>query len=268
VLKAGPQLTSVVVTSSTIAVTNPKDEPEYTFTEKDFASAVLELVIKNKEAGVATSSAFLYGASKTASERVVWKFRDSHKVSPLNKRDIRSFNSLKPSFSISTINPSVVFGPPAALAPDPSQLNETLRPIYDIFSGNAKGVSPTIGSGSFVDVRDVALEHVWAYEHPKESDGQRYIACAGKGQFQAAADILRYHYKGTEIGEKIAAGTPGEGYEGYDEKTGAVKDVKYSPGTVRIDGSKAERVMGFKYIPLEQSIVDTAKAFEVYLKSE
>jgi nucleoside-diphosphate-sugar epimerase len=81
-LKAGPQLTSVVVTSSTIAVTNPKDELEYTFTEKDFASAALEQAIKNKEAGIASPSGLLYGASKTAAERIIWKFRDTHKVSP------------------------------------------------------------------------------------------------------------------------------------------------------------------------------------------
>jgi nucleoside-diphosphate-sugar epimerase len=161
----------------------------------------------------------------------------------------------------------VVFGPPVALASDPSQLNETLKPVYDLFSGNAKTVPPNIGSGSFVDVRDVALEHVWAYEHPKESDGQRYIACSGKGNFQAVTDILKHQYNGTAIGEKIIVGNPGEGYVGYDQNTGAVKNVKYSPRTVSIDGSKAEKVMRFKYIPLEQSIADTAKAFEAYLKS-
>ena len=162
------------------------------------------------------------------------------------------------------INPSIVFGPPAELASDPAQLNETLRPIYALFSGEAKSVPAAIGSGSYVDVRDVALEHVWAYEHPSESDGQRYIACAGKGPFQAIADILRYHYKGTPIGDRIAVGTPGEGYVGYDKDTGAVSNVTYTPGTIRIDGSKAEKAMGFKYIPVEQSIVDTAKMFEAY----
>jgi nucleoside-diphosphate-sugar epimerase len=87
-LKAGPQLTSVVVTSSTIAVTNPKEEPEYTFTEKDFASAALEAAIKNKEAGEPTPAGLLYGASKTASEQALWKFRDTHKVSMLKLANV------------------------------------------------------------------------------------------------------------------------------------------------------------------------------------
>jgi nucleoside-diphosphate-sugar epimerase len=151
-----------------------------------------------------------------------------------------------------------------ALASDPSKLNETLLPVYKIFSGETQTLPPNIGSASFVDVRDVALEHVWAYEHPSESDGQRYIACAGKGPFQAVADILRFHYKGTSFGHKITVGTPGEGYLGYNKDTGAVSEIKYPPGQVRIDGSKAEKAMGFRYIPLEQSIVDTAKVFETY----
>ena len=42
-------------------------------------------------------------------------------------------------------------------------------------------------------------------------------------------------------------------------------DVKYFPGTVRVDGSKAEREMGFKYIPFKKSVLDTAKALEPLL---
>jgi nucleoside-diphosphate-sugar epimerase len=79
-LRAGPQLTSVVITSSTIAVVNPV-EGEYTFTEKDYATFALEKTLKDKEAGEKTPSGILYGASKTASDRAVWKFRDEHKVS-------------------------------------------------------------------------------------------------------------------------------------------------------------------------------------------
>ena len=79
-LKSGPQLTSVVITSSTIAVVNPV-EGEYTFTEKDHATFALEKALKDKEAGEKTPPGVLYAASKTASDRAVWKFRDEHKVS-------------------------------------------------------------------------------------------------------------------------------------------------------------------------------------------
>jgi nucleoside-diphosphate-sugar epimerase len=70
----------VVITSSTIAVVNPV-EGEYVFTEKDYATASLEKALKDKEAGEKTPGGILYGASKTASDRAVWKFRDEHKVS-------------------------------------------------------------------------------------------------------------------------------------------------------------------------------------------
>lgn len=159
----------------------------------------------------------------------------------------------------------VVIGPPVVLPAHPSALNETLLPVWKVFSGAAT-VPPSIGSGSSVDVRDVAKEHVWAYENPSISDGERYIACAGKGPPQAASDVLRHAYKGTAIGGKIPAGSPGEGYLGYDKETGIVNGVKYPLGQVTFDGTKAEKAMGFKYIPFEQSVIDTAKALEPLLK--
>lgn len=78
-LKAGPQLTSVVVTSSVVSIINPTEGPR-TFTENDWASAALEKAIKDKAEGIATSGGQLYAASKTASDRAMWKFRDEHKV--------------------------------------------------------------------------------------------------------------------------------------------------------------------------------------------
>lgn len=111
----------------------------------------------------------------------------------------------------------------------------------------------------------MAYEHVWAYENSSEADGQRYIACEGFGPTQAIADILRYAYRGTSLAEKMPVGVPGEGYLGLNKETGDVGDVKFLPGTVRVDGSKAAREMGFKYISFKQSVLDTAKALEPLL---
>lgn len=79
-LKAGSRLSSVVITSSVVAVVNPQDDPTYVFTEADWASAALETAIKNRDNGSQTPANVLYAASKTASDRVVWKFRDEHNV--------------------------------------------------------------------------------------------------------------------------------------------------------------------------------------------
>jgi nucleoside-diphosphate-sugar epimerase len=243
-LKAGSQLTSVVVTSSVVAIVNPKDEPEYIFSEADSASASLEKANADKEAGIETPVGILYGASKTAADRAVWKFRTEK----------------KPSFAISTVNPSVVIGPPVVLASSGEKLNETLRPLWGILSGTSKTIPPNIGTGSFVDVRDVAFMHIWAYENPSKADGERYIACQGYGPLQAAADVLRNEYKGTTIGERITVGTPGDGYDGFNKTTGLVDYVRYPAGRSRVSGKKAEEAMGFKYITYPQSVLDSAKA--------
>ena len=129
-------------------------------------------------------------------------------------------------------------------------------------SGNAPTLPPSIGSGSFVDVRDVAFMHLWALEHPSKADGERYIACGGFLPSQAAADILHDKYKGTERAEKTIKGTPGEGYVGYDKGNGVVTKVEYLPGRIQLSGKKAEREMGIKYTSAKKSIYDTAEVLE------
>jgi nucleoside-diphosphate-sugar epimerase len=146
-----------------------------------------------------------------------------------------------------------------------SKLNETLAPIWKIFSGTSQTIPPNIGSASAVDVRDVAFAHVWAFENPSKADGERYITAQGFGPLQAAADVLRAEYKGTAIAEKIPVGTPGEGYVGYDKSTGEVGVVEYPVGRPKVDGSKASKAMGFSYIRYKQSVIDTAKALEPLL---
>jgi hypothetical protein len=101
-----------------------------------------------------------------------------------------------------------VIGPPVYLPSSGNQLNETLKPLFDIFSGATKTIGPPIGSGGFVDVRDVAFLHIWAFEYSDQADGERFCACQGFGPLQAVADILKREYKGTSIGEKIPLGEP------------------------------------------------------------
>lgn len=156
-------------------------------------------------------------------------------------------------------------GPPIILPSSGSKLNETLKPVWDIFSGAAAEIPPYIGTGSFVDVRNVATMHIWAFENASKSDGERYLGVQGFGPMQAVADILRDAYKGIAIGEKITKGNPGEGYVGYNKETGTVDEIGFLPGARRINGTKAVREMGLKYIPFQQSIVDTAKVFEALL---
>jgi nucleoside-diphosphate-sugar epimerase len=159
----------------------------------------------------------------------------------------------------------VVLGPPAVLPASGSQLGASLSIVYNVFSGTAKVIPNKIGSGSFVDVRDVAFLHIWAYEHPEEANGQRYIAAASYGPPQGIADILRKKYEGTKIAENITIGVPGNDYQGYNKETGEVDFVEYLPESPRPSGKKAEEATGIKWIPFKQSVIDTAEALEALL---
>ena len=152
----------------------------------------------------------------------------------------------------------MVIGPPAQLVSDPEKFNETLKPIWTLFSGANKEIPNNIGTGSYVDVRDVAKMHIWAYEHPKEADGERFIANGGFGPNQAAADILKELYP--ERKDKIPLGEPGKGYEGYGKGF-----VDYIEGISGASNAKAKKVMGIEFISFHDSLRDTVKEFEKLL---
>ena len=248
-LKAGQQLSSVVITSSTAAVFDPKGIPAYVYTEADFTSTALDKVLANEQDGMKSPSGYLCRNSKLGVEHAVEMFRQEH----------------KPHWSISSIIPTMVVGPPLLLPASGLDLNDTLKPIFNLISGTTKDIDAIFNSCSWVDVRDVATMHFWAYENAKKSSGKSYIACGGFGPMQAVADILHEKYRGTEIVEKIVVGKPGRCYDGFNKKTQSVEDVLYPAGKAQISGKKAEREMGIKWISFKQSIGDTADVLEALL---
>lgn len=84
-LKAGPQLKSVVYSSSTAAITHPV-EPPYTFTEKDWNDWAIE---EYEKQGQDLPGQLAYVASKAKAEKAFWAFRESE----------------KPGFSMVSVNP-------------------------------------------------------------------------------------------------------------------------------------------------------------------
>lgn len=144
-------------------------------------------------------------------------------------------------------------GPPVPVPSSPAKLNETLRPIWGLLSGEPKTVPPGSGSMSYIDVRDVSAVHIWCQEQPEESNGQRYLLMNGLGTMQAAADILRKAYPKNGV----VVGDPGSDYvEGYG----------YVPGKHSFKATKAkEAIGGREFIGYEKSILDTAKVFERWL---
>lgn len=228
-LSAGPQLASFVLTSSVAAIVDVSKPDDYAFTEDDWNVNGEAVARKEFRAGPA------YGASKAASERAMWRWKEMH----------------NPSFSLSAVNPGVVTGPPVSFPSSPAKLNATLLPVWQIYSGEAKTVPPGIGGQSYIDVRDVSTLHIWCMEHPEASNGQRYIAANGKGTPQAIADILRRVFPDRDI----AVGEPESDYVAgtYD----------YPAGKRSTRATKACKAMGVeKFIGFEKSILDTVKSFE------
>jgi len=228
-LAAGPQLASFVLTSSMSAIVDVSKPDDYAFTEDDWNVNGEAVARKEFSPGPA------YGASKAASERAMWQWKEAH----------------HPSFSLSAVNPGVVTGPPVSFPSRPAKLNETLDPVWRIYSGEAKTMPPGIGAQSYIDVRDVSALHIWCMEHPEASNGQRYLAANGKGSTQAIADILRRAFPNRDIvvGEPESDYVPGT----YD----------FPAGKRSARATKARNAMGVeKFIGFEKSILDTVRSFE------
>ncbi|KAH0846835.1 hypothetical protein AYO21_07393 [Fonsecaea monophora] len=225
---AGPQLKAFVVTSSIAAIVDRwRQPPDHAYTEADWNEMGESVARSEFTAPVA------YGASKAAAERAVWKWvEDNH-----------------PPFAVAAVNPAVVTGPPVSWPATPDKLNTTLLPIWNIYSGN-KSMPPQIGGAGYIDVRDVARMHIWAMEHPEQSNGERYLMSNGKAPPQAAADLLREHFPERDI----IVGDPGQGY---------TKDYWFVPGESSTASTKAYHALGVKrFISYDKSVLDTVEAFE------
>lgn len=231
-LSAGPQLKSFIYLSSIAAVLNATPPP-YAFTERDWNNVA---EAKVAELGKNTPGPTIYAASKTAAEKAFWKFKEEK----------------RPSFTMTTLNPVFVTGPPLIAPKTPDAVGETILPIWTIFSGASYPSMPLAGLGHVVDVRDVASLVSSILNHPKETDGERYIASSAFSTPQSIADALR---KAFPDAVRIIEGNPGQGYRPDHQVDG-------SESVQSVNSSKARKLLeGGAWIPYEKSIVDTAKSF-------
>lgn len=229
---------SFVLLSSIAAVIGkkPDDNEDYKFTETDWDDVSQTEVAR---LGKQTPSMMIYKASKTAAERAMWDFQRDE----------------KPTFTLTTVNPVYVWGPPLLFPEDPEDLNMTAKVAWTVFSGQ-EIPPPFGGSSGSVDVRDVARLILFAVQEKEKASNQRFIAASGVRSHQAVADILRETYP--ERRDIIKEGNPGEGYlPDYS--------VPEDSPAAKIDNSKAVRVTGKEWINPKQSVLDAAKALERYL---
>ncbi|PWZ00415.1 NAD(P)-binding protein [Testicularia cyperi] len=228
----GDKVQRVVVTSSFASVLDASKEVPYTFTEKDWNESSVANVEKlgNKQEGIDA-----YRASKTMAERAAWEFVENN----------------KPKWDLTTINPPFVLGPIAHQVNSPEKLNTSAAAVWGLFHGAKKDDDLLKPAGNCVDVRDVAYGHVEALVR-EEAGGQRFATSLGRYTWQQVADVVHNDSQIPADWKKaVPVGKPGEGD----------KVVQHT-----FDGSKATRVLGLNYIPLQKIIEDMTKSFADYEK--
>jgi len=213
--KASPSVKRVVITSSFAAILDYGNKPEtHAYSEKDWNPITYEEAAKG-------NAIMGYVGSKKLAEKTAWDFLEKE----------------KPHFEITTMCPPMVFGPIEHHIEQLKDLNESQRNIYDYTSGQKKEIEAP-RTVIYVDVRDLALAHVLAYESSKAAN-QRYFISAGSYSWQDLADICHKELPGQT---KIPVGNPGA-----PRKEQA------------IDCSKIKEDLNFKFRSLHDTFFDSAK---------
>lgn len=213
----------VVLTSASGAIVYGHASEARPFTEEDWTDVTADIPA--------------YQKSKTLAERAAWEFIEKEGA----------------GMELAVVNPTAVLGPMLGNDDPPS-----LRTISGMLSG-ALPVCPPFGTG-WVDVRDVADLHVTAMTDPG-AVGQRFIAIAGPSlRVVQIARILR-----ERLGDRASKVPTREMPLFVARVMGAFNPALRSlrpqlghdfPAT----GAKAERVLGWKPRPIEETIVDTAES--------
>lgn len=225
VLKAiqahGANVERVVVTSSMAAILNFDKMADPTFIHD-------ETVWNNFTKEQAANAVIAYCISKTLAERAAWNFLKENKT----------------TFTLTTVNPSYVFGPQFfdkdAAAP---KLNESSQIIKSLLQSQPGDEFPNDQIQS-VDVRDVAKLHIIALENDAVQGHRLFATDPGATlSRQTILNIIREKFP--QLKDKIATGNP--------DAANHIQSIGFSnEKTVALLG-------GYKFIPYEQQIVDSVQ---------
>ncbi|KAL8777170.1 MAG: hypothetical protein Q9194_002710 [Teloschistes cf. exilis] len=167
--KNAPSVKRVVITSSFAAVFDAKigNRPGYTYSEKDWNPITEEEAIQDPISG--------YRGSKTFAERAAWDYVEKE----------------KPNFTLTVMNPPMVFGPIHPKLQTLDTLNTSNQRIRDMLLGRMTDEIPPGGVNVWVDVRDLALAHIRAAER-EEAQNKRFFVTAGYySNRELADDVLK-----------------------------------------------------------------------------
>ena len=205
----GPQIKRVVITSSIAALSSPFTKPAV-LNEESWSDITWE---QAKE----TPRTAYYG-SKAFSEKAAWEFVENE----------------KPNFSLTTVNPSFVFGPQAFDEDVTPVLRSTGEFVNIILKLGPNDELPPF-EGGFIDIGDVAKAHIAAFE--KESTkNKRLLLSQGHFDSQGILDVLRKNFPQLT---QLPVGNP---------------QAEAKPHAIH-DNSETKKLLGFEFQPFEAVVV-------------
>ncbi|RAH75726.1 SDR family oxidoreductase [Aspergillus aculeatinus CBS 121060] len=210
-----PSVKRVVITSSFAAVVNFQEEVPF-YTSDCWNPITMEQSLTNGQ--------LAYVGSKKFAEKAAWDFMHNE----------------NPAFTLSTINPVLVFGPTISRLNSLADVNTSNAIFRDFIDGKLKsGIPPN--EFQWVDVRDVALAHIRAIEVPAAA-GKRFLAAAGPYNNHQIAAIIKKNFP------MLADNLP--------EQT----SVADGPPRFVIDNDPMKRILGISFRSFEDCVIDTVKA--------
>lgn len=173
-----------------------------------------------------------YTKSKTLAEMAAWEF----------------IKNEAPTIALTTINPVLVIGAP---------LDKNFGSSISLVERVLQGKDPMLPDLKFalVDVRDVANMHVAAIKNDS-TNGERIIASSETMSFIEIAKLLKANYPSSKVKTGQAPTLLMRLLSLFD---GSIKMILPQLGKpMNVNSSKAQRLLGIKFIPAEVSIKESA----------
>ncbi|KAH8705845.1 hypothetical protein BGW36DRAFT_393339 [Talaromyces proteolyticus] len=219
----GPTVTRVIIMSSFAAMINVEKGlwPEHMYNESDWNPDTYQVATGTR---IMAQAQF---ASRKLSEKTAWNYMRKE----------------KPMFDLVSLCVPVAWGPLTIPTPSlscNSDLGSGVRIIHNLMHGSFGQTSGPDNFYPFVDVRDVAIAALKAYQVAHAAD-ERFFLASGRATVQMLCDIL--HVQFPELRHRLPMRQP---------EMGGLETV------YDVDGSKAERILGFRYRGLLEAVADTA----------
>ncbi|XDG05436.1 hypothetical protein ABKA04_005051 [Annulohypoxylon sp. FPYF3050] len=218
-----PTVKRVIMTSSYAAMVDYGKPMTHVCSEEDWNPITVEQAYQ--------SAPFAYLASKTFAEKAAWEFVKDE----------------KPRFTLTTMNPAMVYGPVIHSLSSLDSINTSNARFVSLLRGSPTTPCPPTVNYLFVDVRDLALAHVLALQK-REAENQRFLIAAGNYSNAEIAQVILEKYPEFKnrmpIGEALKSGErPSTGVNGYNN-------------------SKSIEVLGLQYRSFEESVVGVVESIK------